>query len=89
MTAPLRELDRRTNDRIDVALLWRQHDNRVLVAVTDELTGARFEMELRDGEKALDVFRHPFAYAGLRGIDTRPFASRLYRDVQPTTMDLT
>jgi hypothetical protein len=70
----LRELDHRTSDRIDVWLLWRKCDDRVLVAVADERTGARFSIEVRDGERALDVFHHPYAYAESRGIDTRSVA---------------
>jgi len=70
MNELVRELDRRSNDLIDVALLWREHDDRVLVAVSDGKTGARFEIEVRDGERALDVFHHPFAYAACRGIET-------------------
>jgi hypothetical protein len=71
MSDPLYELDHRSNDRIDVWLLWRERDNRVLVAVADDKTGERFEIELRDGEHALDVFHHPYAYAAWRGIDTQ------------------
>jgi hypothetical protein len=67
----LHELDHRCNDRIDVWLLWCERDNRVLVAVADEKTGERFEIEVREGEQALDVFNHPYAYAAWRGIDTR------------------
>jgi hypothetical protein len=66
-----RELDHRTNDRIDVWLLWREWDDRVLVAVADDKTGERFRIEVRAGERALDVFHHPYAYAACRGIDTR------------------
>jgi hypothetical protein len=71
MNSPLRELDHRTHDRIDVWLLWRERDDRLIVAVADERTGERFRIELRDGERALDVFHHPYAYAAWRGIDTR------------------
>jgi hypothetical protein len=67
----LYELDHRSNDRIDVWLLWCERDSRVLVAVADEKTGERFEIEVREGEQALDVFNHPYAYAAWRGIDTR------------------
>jgi hypothetical protein len=67
-----RELDHRCNDRIDVSLLWDERHDRVTVAVADHKTGARFQIEVRDGERALDVFHHPFAYAALRGIDTDP-----------------
>jgi hypothetical protein len=65
----LRELDHRTSDRIDVWLLWRERDDHVLVAVADERTGARFRIEVRDGDRPLDVFHHPYAYAAWRGID--------------------
>jgi hypothetical protein len=66
----LRELDHRAIDGIDVRLLWNESDDRVLVAVDDAKTGERFEVEVREGESALDVFRHPFAYAAWRGVDT-------------------
>jgi hypothetical protein len=71
MTEPLRELDHRTTDRIDVWLLWRERDDTVLVSVADAKTGDRFTIEVREGERALDVFHHPYAYAAWRGIDTR------------------
>jgi hypothetical protein len=69
MNETLRELDHRTNDRIDVWLLWREHDNQVLVSVADEKTGDMFTLEVREGESALDVFHHPYAYAAFHGVD--------------------
>ena len=71
MSDPPRELDHRTADRIDVWLLWRERDDRVIVTVSDQNTGEGFQIEVRDGERALDVFHHPYAYAASRGIDTR------------------
>jgi hypothetical protein len=65
-TAALRELDRRASDGIDVRLLWRPHDDRVLVAVSDAKTGEAFTLEVAENQRALDVFQHPFAYAGNR-----------------------
>jgi hypothetical protein len=70
MTAQLHELDRRSADGIEVALLWRRHDDGVVVTVADAKSGCAFELEVSDGERALDVFHHPYAYAALRGIDT-------------------
>ena len=61
-----RELDSRTSDGIEVRLLWSEHDGRVLVAVNDSKTGDAFSVEVRDGERALDVFHHPYAYAASR-----------------------
>ena len=59
----MRELHSRSNDGIDVRLLWSEHDDQVLVAVTDGKTGDEFTVEVREGDRALDVFQHPFAYA--------------------------
>ncbi len=63
MTDSFRELDQRSSDSIDVRLLWRQRDNRVIVAVADGKTGERFTIDVREGENALEVFHHPFAHA--------------------------
>jgi len=58
----VRELDRRTNDRIDVRLLWNSRTNRVSVAVEDQGSGESFELVV-DGADALAAFHHPYAYA--------------------------
>jgi hypothetical protein len=65
-TTLTRELDHRVSDGIEVRLLWRVHDDRLLVAVSDARTGDAFSVEVRDGERALDVFHHPYAYAATR-----------------------
>jgi hypothetical protein len=65
----LRELDHRKSDRIDVWLLWSEADNKVLVSVADEKTGDQFTIEVRESERALDVFNHPYAYAAWHGIE--------------------
>ena len=64
---PMRELDHRHSDGIDVRLLWSQGDNRVHVAVNDHKTGESFVVEVREGESAANIFQHPFAYAD-RGV---------------------
>jgi hypothetical protein len=58
-----RELDSRVTDGIEVRLLWREQDDRVLVAVRDGRTGDAFSVEVADDQRALDVFHHPYAYA--------------------------
>ncbi|MBI5103809.1 MAG: hypothetical protein HZB46_02245 [Solirubrobacterales bacterium] len=58
-----RELDHRISDGIEVRLLWREHDGAVRVSVADARSGESFCVEVREGERALDVFHHPFAYA--------------------------
>lgn len=63
----IRELDSRVTDGIEVRLLWREHDDRVLVAVRDGRTGEAFSLEVADDQRALDVFHHPYAYAAVPG----------------------
>jgi hypothetical protein len=65
-TTLFRELDHRNSDGIDVRLLWREHDGVVHVAVADAKTGESFTVEVREGESAMQVFQHPFAYADRR-----------------------
>jgi hypothetical protein len=58
-----RELDERTNDGIHVRMLWHPEDHHVSVAVNDTRSGDRFELRVPDGESALEVYHHPYAYA--------------------------
>jgi hypothetical protein len=58
----IRELDRRTNDGIDVRLLWNSRTDRVSVAVADERFGESLVFEV-DAADALAAFHHPYAYA--------------------------
>ncbi len=67
----LRELDCRVSGGLQVRLLWRQADGRLWVAVLDASTGESFHLEVRYGERPLDVFRHPYAYAAHHHVDTR------------------
>ena len=60
---PIRELDHRTNDGIDVRLFWNSRTNHVFVAVEDQRSGMAFEL-IVSGADALDAFRHPYAYGG-------------------------
>jgi hypothetical protein len=69
MTTPIttiRELAQRRNDGLDIQLLWDSATDRVSVALHDGKTGEGFEVEVGPGERALDVFHHPFAYAAFR-----------------------
>ncbi len=61
-----RELDSRINDGIDVRLLWHPTDGHLSVAVHDSKTDEAFELAVREGERAGDVFHHPYAYAAGR-----------------------
>jgi predicted RecB family endonuclease len=73
----IRELDSRMSHGIQVRLLWSELDGRVWVAVLDTASRDSFCVEVRAGECAVNVFHHPYAYAGLRGIPTvaRPTAT--------------
>jgi hypothetical protein len=62
----VRELAHRRNDGLDIRLLWDPATDRVTVALQDGKTGDGFEVEVGPGERALDVFHHPFAYAAFR-----------------------
>lgn len=62
MSAPARELDRRTDHGITVTLLWNEATDRVFVVVLEERDGVSFEFEVR-GADAAEAFHHPFAYA--------------------------
>jgi hypothetical protein len=58
----VRELDHRTNDGLDVNMLWDSEIDRVYVTVEDHRHGDGFVVEV-DPADALDAFHHPFAYA--------------------------
>jgi hypothetical protein len=59
---PYRELAHRTNDGVEVVLLWHQPSDELIVTVSDERNGAYFELPA-EPRRALDVFNHPYAYA--------------------------
>jgi len=58
-----RELNHRSNDGIDVWLLWDPGTDSVSVRVADAKAGANFEIPVKARHRAMDVFNHPFAYA--------------------------
>jgi hypothetical protein len=62
------ELVERVLDGISVGLYWTRGTDVVAVTVDDARTGDSFELVVAENERALDVFRHPFAYARARGM---------------------
>ena len=70
LTHTMRELHNRTNDGLNVRLLWSPDDGRVAVTVADTKTGGRFAFDVAERERALHAFRHPFSYAAWYCIDT-------------------
>jgi hypothetical protein len=58
-----KELARRIDsDGVEVSLRWRRADGRLTVVVTD-LNGHHLNLPAKS-DNALDVYYHPFAYAG-------------------------
>ena len=70
--ATIIELDRRSTDGIEVRLLWHRAEERVTVTASDLRSGEALEVMVRDHERALDVFHHPYAYAAFHGVEPRP-----------------
>ena len=64
----LHELDHRSNDGIEVSLLWNERDGATLVLVNDLKSGDLFEIPVAP-EHATDAFHHPYAYAAERGLE--------------------
>jgi hypothetical protein len=65
--SPFRELAHRENDGLEVVLFWHDGTDELTVCVSDDRSGAYFELEAPP-EDALDVFHHPYAYAAARGV---------------------
>ena len=63
-----RELAQRLSGSDEILLLWLPQCDRVEVSVRDLATGVGFHLEVAPG-RALDAFRHPYAYAASLGRD--------------------
>jgi hypothetical protein len=63
--SPKIELANRKGDGIDVTLWWSRDDDRVSVEVLHFGSESSFELTV-EGDRALDAFYHPFAYAAHR-----------------------
>jgi hypothetical protein len=61
-TPPLRELDHRHSDGLDVTLFWDEEHERLQVCVSDARSGEYFVL-LADYAEALEAFHHPYGYA--------------------------
>jgi len=61
------ELDVRSTDGLEVALLWQPETNRITVSVYDSKSGDDFDIDV-DPTEATDAFHHPYAYAARRGV---------------------
>src|SRR5919201_6031699 len=59
-----------------VSLWWSSADSRNWVAVRDVRTDAGFVLAVLAGERARDVFDHPYRYAARRGLPTTTRAAQ-------------
>ncbi len=59
-----RELAVRASNGTQVRLLWRQGTTQLWVEIWEPATASTFRIQAPP-ENALDVFHHPYAYAGL------------------------
>ena len=66
ITSDFEELAQRSNDGIDVSLLWRRGTNAVALAIVDSRSGEELTFPV-PAKRALDAFEHPFAYASQLG----------------------
>jgi hypothetical protein len=73
-----RELAHRSDDGIEVVLLWNQSDDRLTLVVADTRRAESFEVGLDDTESPLDAFYHPFAYVASRRSSRRRAADDLW-----------
>ena len=73
---PYRELAYRVSEGVEIVLFWHEVSDELTVTVSDERTGAYFELAAAP-DQALDVFDHPYAHAALRGLhyEAESFAS--------------
>jgi hypothetical protein len=71
------ELVTRESNGITVTLFWNRSTNLATVAVADLPNDEYFELVLDEGDRALDVFHHPFAHAAARGLDVGTHLSGL------------
>lgn len=60
-----KDLAYRESNGISVTLYWHSGTNRLRVSVYDSSNGDSFELDA-EPRNAMDVFRHPYAYAAAR-----------------------
>jgi hypothetical protein len=70
------ELDHRSNDGIDVSLLWSRTSGELVVLLYDAKSDEVLELPAAR-DRALDVFHHPYAYAAFRRLDLGAAGERI------------
>jgi hypothetical protein len=65
---PIVELAHRENDGMAITLVWDTRGDSRTVFVLDARSGELLAVPV-EGDNALDVFHHPFAYAATRELE--------------------
>jgi hypothetical protein len=71
-----RELAHRSDEGLEVSLLWNETAGELIVTVLDARSGELLDVAAQH-ENALDVFNHPYAYPALRRFECLKRQARL------------
>jgi hypothetical protein len=78
--AGISELISRSDNGVDVALLWKRDDKTAIVVVVDHVAGESFLLRVQETDNPLDIFHHPYAYAAQRDVDRCPAHGEHFRN---------
>ncbi|MGX7679371.1 hypothetical protein ACSMXN_10785 [Jatrophihabitans sp. DSM 45814] len=73
------ELDHRPSGSFEVSLLWHR-DLEVVSLIIRDRSGRSLEIPVVH-DRALQAFKHPFAYAASIGVDYLTSLARMHRDL--------
>ena len=62
-----KELARRDAGGSHIVLLWSRRRHRAAVVVEEDATGELVQLDVRERENPLELYRHPYAYIPTRG----------------------
>ncbi len=76
-----KELARREAGGSHVVLLWSRRRQRASVVVEEDFTGELVQLDVRERENPLELYRHPYAYMPARGHPGRRFGASPHDDL--------
>ena len=62
-----KELAHRDSGPSHVSFFWSRRTHRAAVVLEDDETGEVVELDVRPEDDALDLYEHPYVFAGARG----------------------
>jgi hypothetical protein len=68
MDTTIAELDHRKSGPFEVSLVWHRDLESVSLTIRDSRSGRSLEVPVV-GDRALQAFKHPFAYVASHGVD--------------------